>query len=239
MPPIHQLVMPAVLVGCAGYISYRRSWRDYPALLSWMCVTALFTGLTWGNAPYPLWIIFAALAVWPFVIRECLGHSRIRAPLFIVIPAPVQVVVLAVQAACLAIPFASMTPGLTFIQHANLARSYFLLMCLGVMVAAVIYRLCHPVLERRRDLAYRWGVTAFLLVKAPASTFVKGGLGYRLMPHATFAHVSAASYWCLMAAVIVASVAIAWESHLQRKRAAKTPKGMTRTGVIEMDRSAA
>jgi|GEM_PF-5851238 len=225
MPPIHQLLMPAVLAGSAGFIAIRNPWRRYPALFSWSLLTAFFVGATWGHQPYPTWIMIAAAILLPLQVRESLVCRRISVSWRFFGVALAGAVVLS---AAMGYPARSW----------NVARSYYQLSAMAVMIGATFYRLRHPVLESRRDLAYGIGMTLWLSVKAPASTFVRGGLGTLAFPAVSRDAVEACCYWLLMTCIVGMALAM-FAKTPGRKRAAKTPKGKTVTGVIEMERRTA
>jgi len=225
MPPTHQLLMPAVLAGSAGFIAIRNPWRRYPALFSWALLTAFFVGVTWGNQPYPKWIMIAAAVLLPLQVRESLICRRISVSWRAFGLALAGAVVFS---AALGWPARSW----------NVARGYYQLSAMAVMICATIHRLRHPMIESRRDLAYGLGMTLWLFVKAPASTFVKGGLGTWLFPAVGRDAVEVSCYWLLMACVVGMALAMVAKGP-GRKHAAKNTRGRTVTGLIELQKGRA
>lgn len=227
MPPTHQWLLPAALVGGAGIILSRNPWRRFPALFAWALLTALFIGMTFGGPnngkPYPQWIIFTAAALVPIQCREGLGCVKIHVPWRRLITGECAVALAAFVLA-----------GPTW----NLWRCYHLIFWAVVMLAAAIYRLRHRILLNRRDKAYFYGMTLWLLCKAPASSFFRGGPGPKLFPSIPKDTVEVYCYWTLAACMVGMALAM-WIRLPGRKRAAKKPNdGKTVTGLIEMERAA-
>lgn len=232
MPPIYQLLTPAVVLASVGYIASRFSWREYPALATWLLYTAFLTGMTFGNRPFPLWIMGAQAILLPFVVHESIDRSQIRISLCVL-----RRWVVAGVLGPLAL--AATWPALNLMQRVNLWRSYFLIALATAMVTLVVYRLWHPVWEHRGDRAHRYGVMACVLLLAFSGVFVKGGIGYMVFPYTmrTYLRVTAISYWAFSALIAGTAVAMTWVLPA-RKRAAKAAQATTYTNLRVLGRAA-
>jgi hypothetical protein len=228
---VTQLLMPVVVAAGAGLVIHKFSWREYPALIAWMSLAVFVQGLTYGR-PYPAWMAPIACAFLGCAVCEVRWCSRF-------LTTKAQRNFFCAMAVLLALAPAVGTHGLTWTQRAFLFRSYFFLEAFGVLAVLVVYRLVRPVLECQRHQVYRIGMMLWIGVSAVTGAFVNGGIGYRLLPYtrARYQLIGTVAYWAMMATVGGMAIAM-WVSAPGRKRAAKTPKGLTRTGLIESGRAA-
>lgn len=232
MTPLYlQLLMPAVQVIGAGLIISRVTWRHHPALITWLLSEVFFQALTFGGSPAPHWTILAKTAILSAVCVEVLQYSRIAVGR--------EAKGLAIGAALVTAAFLSGIPvSMTVMQRAYLFRSYFLLAPAAVLIGAALVRAVWPVLECRRHKAYRIGAALWIAEVAISGAFVKGGVGYRLLPYTrhTWDVVNLATYAALIVTVTAMSLAIRL-SVSPRKRAAQA-KRVEAGNVVEFRRSA-
>jgi hypothetical protein len=228
---VTQLLMPVVVVAGAGLVIHKFSWREYPALIAWMSLAVFVQGLTYGR-PYPPWMAPISCAFLGMSVCEVTRCSRFWAT-------KARRYFAFAVAVLLAIVPVAIAHGLTWSQRAFLFRSWFFLEAFGTLAFMVVYRLLHPVLECQRHQVYRVGMMLWIGVSAMTGAFVNGGLGYRLLPYTRHRYelIGGVAYWATM--ITVGGMAAAMTASAPgRKRAAKTPQGLTRTGLIEMERMA-
>lgn len=228
-----QLAMPVVQVIGAGVIMSRIPWRDLPALTSLMCSEAFFQGLSFGGVPLPSWALWVRVMVIAAVSAEVLAYARVEVSREL----RGRAVALALATAAF---LASLAPGLTPMQRVYLFRSYFLLAPCAVIVGAAIVRHINPVLEPKRVRAYRLGAVAWILNLTIAGAFVKGGLGYRILPYTlgTWQTVNLASYAALILTVSGMSLAM-WLSVRPKRRGAGAMAAPQVSRVVAIARRAA
>ncbi len=226
-----QLVKSGAVVAGAWIVLRRFSFREFPALISWMLCEVAAQSATFGTASLPATFILVRNLVCIAAICEVIRLSRLE-----VKPALQVRFFLCVLAGA---KILSSLPWLTMTQSWYLFRSWFLWAAAGTMLAICLERWIHPVLERRAVQIYRAGATAWVLVLAVAGSFVTGGAGYKLFPHTmhTWMVMHAGTSLAVSAVVVIMSATMA-ASAPARKRAAKTPKGLTRTGHLEMEHAA-
>lgn len=230
-PLILQLLKSAAVVVGAGIVLRRFSRREYPALMLWMLWEVMLQTATFGYRDLPAAMMIAQDGICAAVICEVIRTSRLT----VQIGTQIRVFVAVIAGA----KILSTVPHLTEIQSAYLFRSYFLWAAAVVLLTITLIRWWRPVLERKADRIYRVGTTAWIFCLAVAGSFVKGGIGYQLFPRTmgTWQAVHAATCIVVSGTVLAMSAAM-YLSVPGRKRAAKTPKGKTKTGLIEMERAA-
>ncbi len=230
-PLTMQLLMSAAVIVGAGIVLRRFRFEEYPALVCWMVWEVAMQFATFGYRNLTPVMMFVQDGICAAVICEAIRARRVHATLGL----QVRCFVCAMAGA----KILAGIPALTPMQSAYLCRSYVLWSAFGVLLAVTVMRLARPVLERKVDKVFGIGMTVWVFWMAVGSSFTKGGLGYRFLPYtmATWRAVNFVSYLAVILTVLVMSLAMA-ASAPARKRAAKTAKGLTRTGLLEMERVA-
>lgn len=231
-----EYLSPLVMGASAILIVRKMSWRWHPALWAFLLTQTWIEALTsarWMARDYS--ILIQTLAVGALLAE--LARIR-RANLPRNAQASIAAALLAV-CAC----HAGAHPW-TLDYRLSLFRCDIRLAAAVMAWAIMLYRWRYPALEShgesRRHRIYGVGVTAWLTVSAVSGSFVRGGIGSSLLPYTPqrWQIVAVLSYAALMAVVIAMAAALNWGAS-GRKRAAKTPKGLTRTGLIQSDGRAA
>ncbi len=228
-----QLLLPAVVVFSAGLVVWKFSYREYPALIRFMLWCAFFEGYTFRNtSPFPHWLMLAQAAVGMAIALEVFTVRRLR------ISREAQGRLVGAMFATSAL-LAGLRMDLTVLQRAYLMRSYLMLMVAAIPAAVTVYRIFRPTLECKRHVIYGVGASIWLLALAGSLSFVPGGLGYVVFPStmATWRIANLAAYIILPLTVAGMSLAMV-ASAPGRKRAAMTPMGKTKTGLLETELAA-
>jgi hypothetical protein len=210
-----KLVLPAVQLLGAVLICRRISWRNHPALIGYLGSEAAWQVLALCSFTLPPLAAAVQLAIRTAVVLEVLSFARVR------LEPEVRGAAIGIAMAACALA-AGATTGLTAQQEMYLFRQYYHLILCATILAAVIRRAQWPMLECGRHKVYRLGMAAWLLVVALAGTFVRGGIGYYLLPYerATWEAVNLATYATLIVIVGTMAVAMACSMPLRKRTAA-------------------
>jgi hypothetical protein len=129
------------------------------------------------------------------------------------------VVALALAASAFA---AGCPSGLSIAEKTALFNQYYYLGLCVAPIVAIVRRWVVPMFHSRPHAVHAYGLAAWLAVVAGASTFVREGLGYRLLPfnRATWQMVDVLTYGAL-AAVLGAMTLAMWLT-LPRRIVART-----------------
>lgn len=206
-----RLALPAVQLIGAVLICRRISWRNHPALIGYLGSEAAWQILALCGFTLPPLAAAIQLAARTAVVLEVLTFARIH------LDRDVRGTAIGIALAACAFAAGTNT-GLTVRQELYLFRQYYHLVLCATILAAVIRRWRWPMLECARHRIYRLGMAAWLLVIALAGTFVRGGLGYYLLPYdrATWEAVNLATYGALLVITGAMAAAMAWT--LPRRR---------------------
>lgn len=211
MTPAHCLV--AVEIAAAVLISRRTSIDKHPALIAYLLAEPLATCLRPFLAAYPVLLLLQIL-IRAAVVLEIARLSRL--------PVSRETAARAVGLTLAAAAFlAACRPDLGTLERLMLTRQYYHLALAGAALAMLLWRAAYPVLETRRTRAYRVGIALWLGVIAMASTFVRGGIGYTLMPYTrdSWALLDRYVYSGLIAAVSWLALSM-WASVAPRRKPA-------------------
>jgi hypothetical protein len=227
-----QLVKTVAIVAGAWIVLRRFSFREFPALLLWMLCEVACQVATLDSRSLPGVALIVRSGVCAAAICEVVWVSRLDVRLDIQIR-----VFLAVVAGA---KILASIPELTTVQSWYLFRSYFLWAAFLALGGISLLRWRRPVLERSATRIYRLGATAWVFTLAVSGSFVKGGLGYKILPYTKQTWMALHTATCLVIAVTVIVMATAmYRSVPGRKKAAKDTQGRTRTGLIVMERRGA
>lgn len=227
-PLTWQLVKSVAIVAGAWIVLRRFSFREFPALITWMLWEVAMQSATLGLRDLPRILIIVQDGVCAAAICEVIRLSRLDVRLDVQIRALLCVLASAKILASI--------PDLTGLQEWYLFRCYFLMGAFAILLAITVQRWRAPILERRATQVYRLGATAWVFVLAFAGSFVKGGIGYMLFPRTLHTWSVVHVVTCVAIAIVVTTMSAAMAASAPgRKHAAKTPQGMTRTGLLEME----
>jgi hypothetical protein len=229
MTPLLLQVVKSVAILAGAWIVLRRfSWREFPALLTWMLWEVAMQTATFGFRDLPGVMLIVQDGICAAAICEVIRMSRLNVRLDV----QIRVFLCALAGA----KILASIPELTTVQGWYLFRSYFLWAAFVVLAAISIARWRRPVLERRAVQIYRAGATVWVFVLAVSGMFVKSGLGYQLFPYTmrTWMAVHVATCAAISMTVIVMAAAM-YRSVPGRRRAAKDARGKTRTGLIQLE----
>lgn len=230
-PLLLQLLKSAAIVAGAGIVLYRFSWREYPALISWMLWEVAYQVATLGGRDIPPVMMLVQDGLCLAVICEVIFLSRIDVRLGATVRTFVAVMAAAKILASL--------PDLTAMQEWYLFRSYVLWAAFVVLAGITVRRWTFAIPERKVNRVYRVGMTAWVFVLALSGSFVKGGIGYKIFPYTMRTWNTMHLISCAAVAVTVLAMSAAmYLSVPGRKRAAKRPDGRTVTGLIQVERAA-
>jgi uncharacterized membrane protein len=224
-------VTPAVQLGAVVLISRRISWRSHPALIAYLVSEVAVRLLLFVD--YDLVLPFTLLRV---VIRTAVVFEVLAFARFNINPEARARCVGLVLAFCALL--AACSSELTPRQQTALFNQYYHLALCAALLAAVARRLAWPMLEAKRHRVYRYGIAAWLLVLAIASTFVKSGLAYRVFEYSrsTWAVANTAVYASLI--IVVAVMAWFMVRALPKKQPAKVNKRARLDNVQQIRRIA-
>jgi hypothetical protein len=230
-----EYISPLVMGASAIMIIRKMSWRWHPALWCFLVTQTWLEALTsarWMVRDYSILIQVLALGA---LLAEMARIKRAN------LPRNAQASIAgALLVACV---FHVGAHHWTVDYQLSLFRCDVRLAAAAMAWAIMLYRWIYPALEShgesRRHRVYGVGVTAWLTVSAVSGSFVRGGIGFSLLPYTPqrWQLIGLLSYAALMTTVTAMAVALNWGSS-GRKRAAKTPKGLTKTGLIESERAA-
>lgn len=227
--------LPPVKAASALLIARKLTWTRQPALLCFLVTEVWVELLTLQHWLTREYAILAQLIAGAFLLAEMARLNRI--PLHPRVQASVSVIAAAV--CCFLVGSCPWTMDYQF----SLLRSDLRIARAAAAIAIVAYRWRYPAFEHhaesRRNRVYRFGVTAWLITEAIQGAYVKGGLLMWLLPYTPERWTWVGISTCSAVLVVVVATALAMhEVAPGRKHAAKTPKGLTRTGLIESERAA-
>jgi hypothetical protein len=244
-----KLAVPAVQLAGGVIISRRISWRAHPAFIAYLASEFLVRLLILADYNLVLAFTLLRIVVRTAVVFEVLAFARIQ----ISREARGRAVGLSLAASAFA---AGCPQGLILGEKTALFNQYYhLVLCAALLVVVIlrwavpisghkakrIYQLALvPLRECRRHTVYRLGIAAWLLVVAAAGCFVRGGLGYRLLPYnrSTWAAVDLATYSALLLVVGAMTLAM-WLTLPRRRAAARTGDAwVQRDVVVELRKTA-
>lgn len=219
----------------AGVLIHRTRWRDYPAFMSYLAysIVAGALALKWYEivitAGLPLGIL---LRCW--IIVEDYQQTRSQWPR----REAIITGSLALGLALVASVGAWVLEDRPLIGNVFAAGQYPTLALMGFSWAITIRAHWWPMLERRRNRAYRWGVTAILTILGISSTFGRYALAYGVLHHtqATWEAVRLAVTASLALTVTAMVVGMAWPETV--KRCARFSGSCRRSNVIEIRKAA-
>jgi hypothetical protein len=229
------LLLPAVEIAGAGYLFRRIRWTGYPALMSYLVFESAFNA--WNTFDYRTAVLVGMLprmALRAWVVWEVFRLSRSCWPLSEVRKTAISAVCAVSGVVALLWWRTHLSPLDTFF----LARQYYHIGLAAALWALVMRSFRWPMLEHRRNRAYRYGMAVWMTVMAVGSTFTRGGLGYGLFDYTEDVWMVARLAVCACLAVTAGGLCLGMGVGEPYKRAVRIAGCARRSNVIEMGRAA-
>jgi hypothetical protein len=229
------LLLLAVEFAGAGFLIYRRLWRDFPASISYLAFCFASHAASLWNQPVALTVsLLPGFVLRCWMLSEVYARSRSQWE-----PREARIMAAIGVGAALALTAGTWMledrPALGNIAAAN---EYLTLALMGGSWALVARARWWPMLERVRNRAYRAGVAGIMTVLGLSSGFGRGGFAYAFVPQTEDAWMAVRIGVLGSLSLIVAAMVIGMARQEHSKRVARIAGCAKRSNVVEMKRAA-